>query len=1001
MKQKYIRWFFIIIWALLAGVIWGGCRRKEEAPASKDILTVGQEAGVCVQDIYKEASASGTLAGADTIEKFLKHLGEAGYSAVDADNQWNMTCPETMEEFCENVQKEIAGEAVLMIVMSEGQLCCCHFSFDGKQVEISQCMVNWENNEPKAGFKEEFQAVSWVYTDKGYLFFERSLPEGYEKDMGYRAIRVKPLDSRCREACRTYVAPINYYLNNMFLCDWDEKNFKQLNFYDLFEPLYRMDYGCESPYGVHTENDRYEIPEEEFEKLFFKYFQMDGETLRKRTVYQDENHVYQYRPRGIHDAAWITNIPYPEVVDCGQNSDGTLTLTVDAIWPKRMMDKAFSHKVVIRPMPDGSFQYVSNQVLSLENSVDLNWYTEREAISILTEEEENTLKDAALSLASANRDICAEIDAMNRDNYEAAVQFYDAYKEGENGQVTLYQAYKNGIFGVLTFICREGRVQSYYIGIHWNKEGIPEIYQTGSGNIVDLNLTKKGYFIYMREFTAMHGSLREYIRLKPLPEQCRELTEKYISGLSYVNYDLLLNEWKEEQAAAFLNTLVFMDIYRMQTGETPELRDGKIPAELFENVMIKAFPVSVEELRNCCGYEEGSESYPLERKCSKQFAPFGEVVDYRENDDGTLTLFVEAVWADYNTDCAYRNEIIVEPHGDGNCRYLSNRVEKRGTDRKILAGEGNIVLGENDHAGMDNYDKMEAFLEKAESGESCGAEVYEIHEDGGYSKYSFGFDGRNMSVEISIVTWDSQGPISTGNYQYEIESWFYTEKGWFSYVLDVPEPPEVSEVIQDKVMMRVRPMDERCREFTEKWLVPIGYQRNNMFSTEWDRNHMENLDFNALYESFYYLFYGEFFDSEDFPEGIPAENFEDIMLRYLPVSREKLREYGTYNEETGRYGCANLGCGNYSLAAFWTSLPETADIRENGDGTWTVTVDAVCEREGTDCILSHELTVDFPEDGRIRFLGNHLIGDGADRIPLYRYRVGASGEFPGPRICSE
>lgn len=49
------------------------------------------------------------------------------------------------------------------------------------------------------------------------------------------------------------------------------------------------------------------------------------------------------------------------------------------------------------------------------------------------------------------------------------------------------------------------------------------------------------------------------------------------------------------------------------------------------------------------------------------------------------------------------------------------------------------------------------------------------------------FDGRNMSVEISIVTWDSQGPISTGNYQYEIESWFYTEKGWFSYVLDVPE----------------------------------------------------------------------------------------------------------------------------------------------------------------------------------------------------------------------
>ena len=276
---------------------------------------------------------------------------------------------------------------------------------------------------------------------------------------------------------------------------------------------------------------------------------------------------------------------------------------------------------------------------------------------------------------------------------------------------------------------------------------------------------------------------------------------------------------------------------------------------------------------------------------------------------------------------------------------------------------------------------------KRQSRGKAGAEVYEIHKDGGYSKYCFDFDGRNMSVEISIVTWDSQGPISTGNYQYEIERWSYTEKGWFSYVLDVPEPPEVSEVIRDKVMMRVRPMDETCREFTEHWLVPVGYQRNNMFSTEWDREHMEALDFNALYESFYYLFYGEPFESEDFPEEIPAEEFENIMMRYLPVSREELREYGAYNEETGRYGCANLGCGNYSVAAFWTSVPEVKDIRENGDGTWTVTVDAVCEREGTDCILSHELTVDFPEEGSIRFLGNHLVDDGAGRIPLYRYRV--------------
>ena len=110
-------------------------------------------------------------------------------------------------------------------------------------------------------------------------------------------------------------------------------------------------------------------------------------------------------------------------------------------------------------------------------------------------------------------------------------------------------------------------------------------------------------------------------------------------------------------------------------------------------------------------------------------------------------------------------------------------------------------------------------------------------------------------------------------------------------------------------------------------------------------------------------------------------------MAYLPVTQDELREYAAYNEAKNTYACANLGCGNHTLAVFWTSIPEVVNIRENDDGTWTVTVDAVCERAGTDCILTHELTVDFPEKNRIRYLGNHILGDGAGRIPLYRYRV--------------
>ena len=59
------------------------------------------------------------------------------------------------------------------------------------------------------------------------------------------------------------------------------------------------------------------------------------------------------------------------------------------------------------------------------------------------------------------------------------------------------------------------------------------------------------------------------------------------------------------------------------------------------------------------------------------YPPFGEVVDYTENPDGTITLIVDGVWADYNSDLAFTNTIVVQPFGDGTFRYLSNTIEQK------------------------------------------------------------------------------------------------------------------------------------------------------------------------------------------------------------------------------------------------------------------------------------------------------------------------------------
>ena len=41
---------------------------------------------------------------------------------------------------------------------------------------------------------------------------------------------------------------------------------------------------------------------------------------------------------------------------------------------------------------------------------------------------------------------------------------------------------------------------------------------------------------------------------------------------------------------------------------------------------------------------------------------------------GTLTLKVEAVWEDENTDCAFTHEVTVRPKGDEKFQYVSNHI---------------------------------------------------------------------------------------------------------------------------------------------------------------------------------------------------------------------------------------------------------------------------------------------------------------------------------------
>ena len=123
-------------------------------------------------------------------------------------------------------------------------------------------------------------------------------------------------------------------------------------------------------------------------------------------------------------------------------------------------------------------------------------------------------------------------------------------------------------------------------------------------------------------------------------------------------------------------------------------------------------------------------------------------------------------------------------------------------------------------------------------------------------------------------------------------------------------------------------------------------------------------------------------------ENIPKEKFENLIMEYLPVTAEQIREYAVFDEKNQTYYWARLGCFNYAPTFFGTSLPEVIDIKENEDGTITLTVEAVCDMViCDDAVITHELTVRFAEDGSFQYLGNEILNDGIMHIPDYQYRI--------------
>lgn len=299
--------------------------------------------------------------------------------------------------------------------------------------------------------------------------------------------------------------------------------------------------------------------------------------------------------------------------------------------------------------------------------------------------------------------------------------------------------------------------------------------------------------------------------------------------------------------------------------------------------------------------------------------------------------------------------------------------------QKKIGENGSTVITAESYSRMENYEKTDRFLKRCMNDKTGSTVLYRVTSEGGVERKEYSFDGKNMYLLYTSARWGEEGePVISDSTYARIRQWDYTEKGWFCYEVCVPEPPQVTEVIDGTDMIRILPLPEKNIEFSKKYVFPIGYQGNNLFCVEWDRNTLDQIDYNRIYPYFYGMKYGTSMNEGADRTRIPEKAFEDIIMEYLPVTAEQLRLWADYDEESRTYASYGTGIDIRKTSYISTSLPEVTDIQIEEDGIVVLTVEAVSGMiMYKDALLTHKLKIHMEEDGSFQYLENKLLSPDA------------------------
>lgn len=140
-------------------------RSKSEEKEAEEILEICSKT-------YAKAEKEGKLDDLEMIRDLIKELGEKGFTAVDSENQVNMTEYEKLIQFSEKAEAKKNGRMTVVEVAKGGSCIIRNMETHDGIVNMIRSYCIYENGKLKQSSEDIYRTESWEYTEDGKISSE-------------------------------------------------------------------------------------------------------------------------------------------------------------------------------------------------------------------------------------------------------------------------------------------------------------------------------------------------------------------------------------------------------------------------------------------------------------------------------------------------------------------------------------------------------------------------------------------------------------------------------------------------------------------------------------------------------------------------------------------------------------------------------------------------------------------------------------------------------------